>query len=125
VVCLALGGAVHWSAIRDVGTGGTVAAATGFPASPPHATGFVPRNMTPSLADVADDLPVMYGDGCHHDVSAESVEKCVYGDPDGAQRIALFGDSHTAQWFPAVESFARDRGGVAVSTYTKSSCPAV
>ncbi|HWL77214.1 SGNH hydrolase domain-containing protein [Microbacterium sp.] len=58
-------------------------------------------------------------------MSAESVQDCVYGDPDGSVSIALFGDSHSAQWFPAVDDYAEATGGIAISTYTKSSFPAV
>lgn len=123
VLTAGLTSAAHWAAVRDVGTGDAVAAAPDFPTDPPRGTGFVPRNMTPSLADVAADLPVVYGDGCHNSVSQEEVQDCTYGD--GETAVAVFGDSHAAQWFPAVAEIAEERGGIALSTYTKSSCPAV
>lgn len=118
-------GAVQWAATRDVGTGDAVAVAPDFPASPPNATPFVPRNMTPALDAVADDVAPMYGDGCHYDVKREDVQECHYADVDGSRTIAVFGDSHSAQWFPAVEDFAERRGDIRVDAYTKSSCPAV
>lgn len=126
-IAFALGSvaAVHWAAVRDVGTGGSVAAAPGFPASPPNATSFLPRNMTPTLDGVADDVAPVYGDGCHYDVKREDVQNCSYGDVDGARTVAVFGDSHSAQWFPAVERFATREGGIRINSYTKSSCPAV
>lgn len=121
----ALLGAAQWASVRDVGTGGVVAEAPEYPAAPPHATGFVPRNMTPSLAEAADDLPAVYADGCHHEANEESVQDCAYGNLDGASTIAVFGDSHSAQWFPAVQEFAEANGNVAIDVFTKSSCPAV
>jgi hypothetical protein len=49
---------------------------------------------------------------------------CTYGDRDSKTTIVLYGDSHAAQWFPALEELARDRGFALVSL-TKSACPAV
>ncbi|WP_404438771.1 acyltransferase [Microbacterium aerolatum] len=123
VLAGSLVGVTHWSSVREVGTGDAVAEAPDFPSSPPHGTGFVPRNMTPSLGDVAADLPVLYADGCHHDVSQEEVQDCAYGDGDTV--VAVFGDSHAAQWFPAISAIAEKRDGIVLSAYTKSSCPAV
>ncbi|MEV8250823.1 acyltransferase family protein [Microbacterium sp. NPDC076768] len=124
---LALGAltAVQWAAVRDVGTGEPVSASPTFPASPPNATSFVPRNMIPTLEGVADDVAPMYDDGCHYDVKREDVQNCSYGDVDGARTVAIFGDSHSAQWFPAIEGLAESEGGVRINSYTKSSCPAV
>ncbi|PRB64783.1 acyltransferase family protein [Microbacterium sp. MYb45] len=117
-------GAVQWAATRDVGTGDAVAVAPDFPVSPPNGTPFVPRNITPELEAVADDIPPMHRDGCHYDAKREDVQDCHYADLDGTRTIAVFGDSHSAQWFPAVEEFADDEGGIRIDTYTKSSCPA-
>jgi hypothetical protein len=122
VLAVGLTAATHWASVRDVGTGEEVAVAPELPTSPPQGTGFVPRNMTPSLAGVSADLPVLYADGCHHDVSQEDVQSCRYGD--GETTVAVFGDSHAAQWFPAVSDIAKAEGGLTVSAYTKSSCPA-
>jgi hypothetical protein len=49
---------------------------------------------------------------------------CVYGDPGSSTTVVLFGDSHAAQWFPALERIATDRGWRLVSL-TKSACGAV
>jgi hypothetical protein len=37
--------------------------------------------------------------------------------------VALFGDSHAAQWFPVLDQLGRERG-FRLDEYTKSSCPA-
>lgn len=125
VLTLSLLATAQWASTRDVGTGEPVAAAPDFPTIPPNASSAVPRNMTPALDEVADDVAEVYADGCHHDVEQESVQDCVYGDPDGASRVAVFGDSHSAQWLPAVEEIAETTGGISIHSYTKSSCPAV
>ena len=46
---------------------------------------------------------------------------CVFGDPAGDVTVVLFGDSHAAQWFPALERLATERGWRLVSM-TKSAC---
>ncbi|MGS0560827.1 acyltransferase family protein [Microbacterium aurugineum] len=125
VLAALLVGTTQWAATRDVGTGEAVAEAPAFPVSPPQATAAVPRNMTPALDEVADDVAAVYADGCHHDVEQESVQDCVYGDPEGDVRVAVFGDSHSAQWLPAVEAYADRTAGIRINAYTKSSCPAV
>jgi hypothetical protein len=89
----------------------------------PRGTDFVPDNLAPSLRDARDSLPDVYADGCMLGIAATDPEGCLYGDPS-APRIVLFGDSHAAQWFPALERFAT-AAGYAVEVHTKSSCPAV
>jgi hypothetical protein len=46
----------------------------------------------------------------------------VYGVPSGADTVVLFGDSHAAQYFPPLESAARQLGWRLV-VRTKSACP--
>lgn len=125
VIALGLGAATAWSSTREVSSGPEVSAAPSAPTAPPNATAFVPRNLTPALAGVSEDLPPMYADGCHHDVTREDVQDCRYGNPNGDTVVALFGDSHSAQWFPAMSEWAESNPAVAIDTYTKSSCPAV
>ncbi len=125
VLAVAIAGATAWAASRPLPTGGEASAAPDFPVQPPQSTNFIPENLDPSLETVADDVPRLYADGCHHDVPTVTVQDCVYGDADAPIRIAVFGDSHAAQWFPAVERYADDAGDASVASYTKSSCPAV
>jgi peptidoglycan/LPS O-acetylase OafA/YrhL len=89
----------------------------------PLGTDFVPSNMTPSLRNAANDNPALYADGCHNDFEASDVAGCSFGDPS-SPKIVLFGDSHAAQWFPAVLAYASDQG-YSVETHTKSSCPSI
>jgi peptidoglycan/LPS O-acetylase OafA/YrhL len=90
---------------------------------PPVSTSFVPSNLAPSLRAAANDQPIVYADGCHLDFAQSQIGDCLYGDRL-APRIVLFGDSHAAQWFPALLTFAEDNG-YAVESRTKSSCPSV
>ena len=77
------------------------------------------------LAGVRDDLPVSYADGCHvNDYQATKPVDCVYGDPQGTRTAVLFGDSHAAQWLPALDRYARDRGW-RLEYHTKAACSPV
>lgn len=89
----------------------------------PVATQVVPSNMTPSIREVARSRPLIYDDGCHLDQDAAQAQDCTYGEGEQG-RIALFGDSHAAQWFPALHEAALAEG-YAVEVYTKSACPSV
>ncbi|WP_268817145.1 SGNH hydrolase domain-containing protein [Rathayibacter sp. VKM Ac-2754] len=91
--------------------------------APPKPTDVVPRNLEPSLRQASSDQPELYEDGCHRDFASSNSEPCLFGDP-GLPQIALFGDSHAAQWFPAVIGAASELG-YSVETFTKSSCPSV
>jgi peptidoglycan/LPS O-acetylase OafA/YrhL len=98
-------------------TAPTTAPTTSVPAPQP-----APANLTPALADVALDAPIIYADGCHADTLVVEPLDCAYGDLDADRTMVLFGDSHAAQWFPALEQMARDTGWRLVPL-TKSGCP--
>ncbi len=82
----------------------------------------VPGNLTPSLSDARSDLPSVYGLGCHADVPDVEPKHCDLGDPDGDATVVLIGDSHAAQWVPALEQLAAE-SGVHLVPMTKSGCP--
>lgn len=84
----------------------------------------VPRNLTPSLADVEDQELEINEDGCHLEFGeVESPDDCVYGDRDSDTTVVLFGDSHAAQWFPALE-IAAEQERWRLLSLTKSACHA-
>lgn len=87
---------------------GQTASATsvGFP---PVATDYVSSNLEPSLSDVESDLPLVSSDGCHQDVDGVELPSCRYGAPQGP-RVVLFGDSHGAQWGPALRAAVKAHG---------------
>jgi peptidoglycan/LPS O-acetylase OafA/YrhL len=86
--------------------------------------GKLPGNLTPALTKAARDRPRVWTDGCHADVPVIAApEGCFFGDPAGTETVVLYGDSHAAQWFPAVERLATQRHWRLVEL-TKSSCSA-
>jgi hypothetical protein len=91
--------------------------------SPPTEPPYVPKNLSPELREAARDNPILYADGCQLGVSSVEPRPCVYG-ADEHPSIVLFGDSHAAQWFPAVYTWAQSNG-YRVETHTKESCPSV
>ena len=68
--------------------------------------------------------PIVYDDGCHVNYGESVSDACEYGDLTSKKTIVLYGDSHAAQWFPALEKIAVERKYKLVSL-TKSACPAV
>jgi peptidoglycan/LPS O-acetylase OafA/YrhL len=78
--------------------------------------------LTPTIADARDDIPKSYPDGCHLQVLDTVSGPCEYGDPSGARRVILWGDSHAAQWLPALHKVGVGEGWVVVNR-AKSSCP--
>jgi peptidoglycan/LPS O-acetylase OafA/YrhL len=58
----------------------------------------------------ASDIAAPYRDGCVTEVRDDLVHPCVYGAASSRTTVALFGDSHAVQWFPALDSIARTRG---------------
>jgi len=73
----------------------------------------VPANLTPALEDARLDSPAVYADGCMTDRDSTEIkndDRCWYGDPDGSKTVVLLGDSHAAQWFPAINQIAEASG---------------
>ncbi|MCH7231402.1 acyltransferase [Glycomyces sp. L485] len=85
----------------------------------------VPGNLIPPLANISDDKPTIYNNSCHLEFEqTEWPHDCVFGDTESDTTVILMGDSHAAQWFPALETIASDRGWKLISR-TKSSCTPV
>ena len=85
---------------------------------------YIPTNLLPSLARAGGDLALVYARGCHAVPAGVRVVTCTftYGPSAGRKTVLLTGDSHAAQWFPAIDKIARDRGWRLISV-TKSACP--
>ncbi|GIF10469.1 acyltransferase family protein [Actinoplanes teichomyceticus] len=84
----------------------------------------LPANLTPSLARVNADKARVWADGCHVEAPATAAPAgCVYGDPAGSTTVVLYGDSHAAHWFPALQRVAGRHRWRLVSL-SKSSCSA-
>ncbi|MDX2813221.1 acyltransferase family protein [Streptomyces sp. PA03-5A] len=81
----------------------------------------LPVNLTPGITKVKGTLSAVYRDGCHIGYQSTATPSCVYGDRSAPKTVVLFGDSHAAQWFPALDRLARERHWRLVSL-TKASC---
>jgi hypothetical protein len=68
--------------------------------------------------------PLIYDDGCHANYAQTESGKCEYGQLDSEKVMVLYGDSHAAQWFPALHEIAK-RSGYKLISLTKSACPSV
>ena len=82
----------------------------------------LPGNLTPGLSRAISDMPIIYNNNCHAGFSAIRPKNCVFGNKDSAIVVGLYGDSHAAQWFPALEKVAIKRNWKLI-TYTKRGCP--
>ncbi len=69
--------------------------------------------------------PANYTNGCHLTYTQSWPKSaCAFANTSASETFMLVGDSHAAQWFPAVEKIAKDRNARLISI-TKSSCPAI
>ncbi|MGW4993041.1 acyltransferase family protein [Streptomyces mirabilis] len=84
-------------------------------------SGSLPNNLAPALPKVKSSRSAVYRDGCHVDYDSTRNPPCVYGNRASSRTVVLFGDSHAAQWFPALQGLATERGWKLVSL-TKASC---
>ncbi|MCY1361461.1 hypothetical protein D9M69_481280 [compost metagenome] len=66
------------------------------------------------------DIIAVYKDECHGDVIVSIPIACVYGNKESSFKVYLIGDSHAAQWQPALEKIAKERNWKLV-VYSKSS----
>jgi peptidoglycan/LPS O-acetylase OafA/YrhL len=82
----------------------------------------LPGTVRPSLADARKDNESLWRDGCGAQVPITEPPDCTYGAVNGNLTLALVGDSHAAQWFPAFEALA-DARGWRLKPYVKLSCP--
>lgn len=79
-----------------------------------------PSAMTAEQAK-KDDPSRLVG-GCHQTTGVRILGACVFGDPEGDKTIALIGDSHALNWFPALDQASKSRGW-RLLVWTKSACP--
>jgi hypothetical protein len=80
-------------------------------------------NYSFDLRDVVE-RPAVYDDGCHVNYGETESGDCTYGVKGAAKKVVLYGDSHAAQWFPALEQLARENG-FELTSLTKSACSSV
>jgi hypothetical protein len=70
------------------------------------------------------DKPIIYDNGCHVSVGPSTPKLCEFGAKKSTFTVALFGDSHAAQWFPTIQTTARQQGWRFLP-FTKSGCPPI
>lgn len=63
-----------------------------------------------------------YRDGCFLRDGDSTPLDCVYAAAGSDTTVVLFGDSHAAQWFPAIEAVAIDRNW-RLEVFVKAGCP--
>jgi hypothetical protein len=81
----------------------------------------VPAATTPLEAQGSTAYAALHG--CHVDYAATApASGCVFGDPAAKRTVVLIGDSHAAQWFPALERMATHERFRLIA-WTKSGCP--
>lgn len=73
-------------------------------------------------ADQVRQKPKNNDDGCHIHVGVTVSPLCEYGDRKSEKSIVLYGDSHAAQWLPALDNIGR-KNGFKIIALTKSACP--
>ena len=81
-----------------------------------------PDNLKPPLLNAKQDTSVIYTNDCHQYYKSSVKKDCVFGDPNGSVTVALWGDSHAAQWFVALDAIGKQRGWKVLSL-TQGGCP--
>jgi len=82
----------------------------------------VPEYLTPPLPAAFADVPALYADGCVDTYTSTVLDPCNYGSTTSSTKVVLFGDSHAAMWFPAVEQ-AAEQFSWKLYAWTKDTCP--
>lgn len=82
----------------------------------------VEDGIAPAAMEARKDNAQYYGGGdCHLEFNDVEPTDCVFGDPESDEQVVLVGDSHAANWAPAMIEIA-EREGWALSIHTKSGC---
>ncbi len=81
--------------------------------------------LRPAISKIQADVPAIYvnGNGCVQLFDETKLRTCNFGDVNSPTKVVLFGDSHSAQFFPAMEAAAQQRGWHLI-TMIKTACPA-
>jgi len=85
-------------------------------------TTVAPPHLDPPLNTAALSKPVIVDNGCSLQYVAVSSKPCIYGDPSSRVSVVLFGDSHAAAWFPALDVISTQQHWRLID-FTKAGCP--
>jgi peptidoglycan/LPS O-acetylase OafA/YrhL len=83
----------------------------------------VPSNLTPPLTEASKAVSLIVSNGCSLQDAGTRSKPCVYGDTGSHTSVVLFGDSHAAAWFPALNTISKQKHWRLVDL-TKAGCPA-
>jgi peptidoglycan/LPS O-acetylase OafA/YrhL len=82
----------------------------------------VPANLTPGISGAAGDKAAPFVDGCLSSWTDPEPADCFYADRQASRTVLLLGDSHAAQWQPALDTVAASRR-LRLQVLGKSACP--
>lgn len=79
------------------------------------------QQVAPAPVAAKTDKPVLYKDDCFASQTTDFQERpvCHYGK--GKIKVALVGNSHAGQWFPALDTLAKEHGWQ-IDTYVANRC---
>jgi peptidoglycan/LPS O-acetylase OafA/YrhL len=83
----------------------------------------LPANLAPALGKVGQNWGGPFGP-CDVSEGQSSIPACVFGDPNATRTVVLYGDSHAAMWFEAMNLIALGNHWKLVFL-VKDACPAV
>ena len=86
------------------------------------ATEQLPVDVQPSVRGARTDVPGVDHDGCNLDATVTTPGPCTFGDTSSTTTIVIFGDSHAAQWFPALDAITTQHRW-RLLVMTKKGCP--
>lgn len=82
----------------------------------------LPANLSPSMRITAYKRSELYTDDCALTMTdTVQTQPCLYGDTKADRSVVLFGDSHVAQWFPALDAIA-EKHHWRLYSFTKNAC---
>jgi peptidoglycan/LPS O-acetylase OafA/YrhL len=84
----------------------------------------IPRGTDEHRYLEASTWPLVDASGCLVLFDAVDQPPCEFGVKSSANTVVLFGDSHAAQWLPALDVLAQQRGWRVIAL-TKAVCPSV
>ena len=108
--------------VATPGSSTAAGAAATVPARDIANEGALPAGVKPALENARTDEERLRADDCLAYEPATKPATCVYGAKKATFIVALVGDSHAAQWFPAVERLANHEGWQVI-TFVKVACP--
>ncbi|SOD71578.1 peptidoglycan/LPS O-acetylase OafA/YrhL [Jatrophihabitans sp. GAS493] len=82
----------------------------------------IPSPLTVPLLLVPSDKGPAYAEGCIANIESTTSKICKHLATSQSPTVVLFGDSHAAQWMPALENIAT-RTPINLYVITKQSCP--